>query len=138
MSPKGFPRRMRLLSSGDYRQVFEQTAFRIHGRGFLALAIPNRQGHVRVGLVISRKNARRAVDRNRLKRLIRESVRHRQHWLPAVDIVVLARRDASSLDNDTITRQLHGMWRRLTKEVGKQTDSAPPDEQNHRDRLKPR
>ncbi|GHE21249.1 hypothetical protein GCM10017767_17700 [Halomonas urumqiensis] len=76
-------------------------------------------GHPRLGLVISKKNLRRAVDRNRLKRIARESVRHRQHQLPDVDIVLLARRGVGELDNDTLFRQLQGMWRRLAKDVRK-------------------
>ncbi len=67
--------------------------------------------------MISKKSARRAVDRNRIKRLTRESFRLQQHRLPAVDIVILARRGITELDNATLHRQLHGMWRRLEKSV---------------------
>ncbi len=90
----------------------------------LALACTNPLGHPRVGMVFSKKTVRRAVDRNRLKRLVRESIRHQQHRLPAVDIIVLARRGVHELDNDTLHRQLHGMWRRLEKDVRKQSTSS--------------
>ncbi len=85
----------------------------------MALACPNGLDHPRLGLVFSKKNVRRAVDRNRLKRLTRESIRLQQHQLPAVDIVVLARRDAVGLDSATLHRQLSGMWRRLERDVRK-------------------
>ncbi|SHE72095.1 ribonuclease P protein component [Modicisalibacter ilicicola DSM 19980] len=117
MSSQTFPRTLRLLTAGEYRHVFEQADYRVHGKGLLALARDNSLGHVRVGLVFSKKNVRRAVDRNRLKRLVRESIRLRQQRLPAVDIVVLARRGVNDLDNATLHRQLHGMWRRLEKDV---------------------
>ena len=87
----------------------------------MALASPNALGHPRLGLIFSKKNVRRAVDRNRLKRLVRDSIRLRQHQLPAVDIVVLARRGVHELDNATVHRQLQGMWRRLEREVSKST-----------------
>ncbi|MBZ9539737.1 ribonuclease P protein component [Modicisalibacter tunisiensis] len=124
MSCQGFPRQLRLLNAGDYRYVFDRATYKVHARGILVLARANALGHPRVGLVVSKKNVRRAVDRNRLKRLVRESIRFRQHRLPAVDIVVLARRGVSDLDNPTLHRQLHGLWRRLEKEVRKQAAVA--------------
>lgn len=124
MSCQGFPRRLRLLTAGEYRHVFDHAAFKIHGKGLLALAIPNTLGHPRVGLVFSKKNVRRAVDRNRLKRLVRESIRLQQHRLPAVDIVVLSRRGVHEQDNATLHRQLHSMWRRLEKDERKQSAST--------------
>ncbi|MGJ8513974.1 Ribonuclease P protein component [Carnimonas sp. LMG 33810] len=72
-----------------------------------------------MGLVFSRKNMKRAVDRNLLKRLTRESIRLRQHRLPAVDIVVLSRRGVTELDRTTLAQQLSGMWRRLEKDAQK-------------------
>ncbi|RTR05641.1 ribonuclease P protein component [Halomonas nitroreducens] len=119
MSCQGFPRRLRLLNAGDYRRVFDTAAFKVHGKGLMVLATPNSLGHPRLGLIFSKKNVRRAVDRNRLKRLARESIRLRQHRLPAVDIVLLARRGVQELDNATVHRQLHGMWRRLEREARK-------------------
>ncbi|RDB44642.1 ribonuclease P protein component [Halomonas sp. DQ26W] len=119
MSGHDFPPQLRLLTAGDYRLVFDHAAFKVHGNGLMALACPNGLGHPRLGLVFSKKNVRRAVDRNRLKRLTRESIRLQQHQLPAVDIVVLARRGANELDNATLHRQLNGMWRRLDRDVRK-------------------
>ncbi|MFM9270340.1 ribonuclease P protein component [Halomonas elongata] len=119
MSYQGFPRRLRLLTAEDYRRVFDTAAFKLHGKGLMALASPNDLGHPRLGLIFSKKNVRRAVDRNRLKRITRESIRLRQHRLPAVDIVLLARRGVQELDNEVVHRQLHGMWRRLEREAQK-------------------
>ena len=91
----------------------------------MALARWNTLGHSRLGLVVSKKNVKLAVDRNRFKRLVRESVRLRQDQLPGVDIVVLARRGVQDMDNDALYRQLHGMWKRLRRET--QAVNAPPE-----------
>nr|WP_267964161.1 ribonuclease P protein component [Halomonas sp. MCCC 1A11057] len=119
VSGHGFPKQLRLLTAGDYRYVFDHATFKVHGKGLMALACPNGLDHPRLGLVISKKNVRRAVDRNRLKRLTRESIRLQQCSLPAVDIVLLARRGASELDKATLHRQLFGMWRRLERDARK-------------------
>jgi len=67
----------------------------------------------RLGLAIARKQARRAIDRNRLKRITRESFRHQRAVLCGIDVVVLCRRDAVSADNTTLSRSLHAHWQRL-------------------------
>jgi ribonuclease P protein component len=95
----------------------------------MALARRNTLGHPRLGLVVSKKNVKLAVDRNRFKRLVRESVRLRQDQLPAVDIVVLARRGVQDMDNDVLYRQLHGMWKRLRRDS--QADKALPASSKH-------
>nr|WP_267955408.1 ribonuclease P protein component [Halomonas ethanolica] len=123
VSGHGFPKQLRLLTAGDYRNVFDHAALKVHGKGLMALACPNGLDHPRLGLVISKKNVRRAVDRNCLKRVARESLRLRQGSLPAVDIVLLARRGASELDKATLHRQLFGMWRRLERDAQKSMTS---------------
>ncbi|NOG32502.1 ribonuclease P protein component [Halomonas sp. TBZ9] len=117
MLRQGYPRCLRLLNAGDFSHVFEQADLKVHGKGMMALARWNMLGHPRIGLVVSKKNVKLAVQRNRFKRLVRESVRLRQHQLPMLDIVVLARRGVHDLDNDTLHRQLHGMWKRLQREA---------------------
>ncbi|RCV92438.1 ribonuclease P protein component [Vreelandella rituensis] len=116
-SAQDFPRRLRLLNAGDYSHVFEHADIKVHGKGMMALVRFNALGYPRLGLIVSKKNVRHAVARNRFKRLARDSFRLRQHHLPAVDIVVLARRGVHELDNDTLHRQLHGMWKRLLREA---------------------
>lgn len=117
MPQQGFPRQLRLLNAGDFSHVFEQADLKVHGKGMMALVRLNTRGHPRLGLVVSKKNVKRAVDRNRFKRLVRESIRLRQDHLPSVDIVVLARRGVQDIDNDTLHRQLHGMWKRLQRDA---------------------
>ncbi|AGA35435.1 Ribonuclease P protein component [Thioalkalivibrio nitratireducens DSM 14787] len=87
-----FPRSLRLLDGRAFQRVFAR-ARRIPGRRFMLLyrvcAPP--LDHPRLGLAISKKHARRAVDRNRIKRVAREAFRARRRSLIAVDIVVLSR-----------------------------------------------
>ena len=74
-------------------------------------------GSARLGLVIAKRQIRRAHERNRIKRLVRESFRQ----LPAreraaLDIIVIARHAAEEHDNATIARALARHWQRLFPE----------------------
>ena len=52
----------------------------------------------RVGYVIGSKNLKRAIDRNRLKRMLREAIRARRPALHAFDVVLRLRRRCTSTE----------------------------------------
>lgn len=108
-----FPRRVRLTEAEDYQRVFKGCCYRLNNRWMTVLATPNRQQHPRLGLAISRKVARNAVARNRIKRVIRESFRHWQTRLDALDIVVLGRSGVSTQSGKTLDNALEKLWIKL-------------------------
>ena len=69
-------------------------------------------GHPRIGLTVAKKNVKRAHERNRIKRLTRESFRLRQHELPSMDFVVVAKKGVADLDNRALSEALEKLWRR--------------------------
>ena len=79
------------------------------------LAISNDRDNPRLGLVISRKAARTAVARNRIKRLVRESFRHAQQPLGGLDIVVIGRPGIALQANRGIAESLDKLWKKLIK-----------------------
>ena len=107
-------RNQKLLTAESYQEVFNQ-AQRFGNRSFTVLAKENNLDHARLGLAISKKCAKKAVDRNRIKRLFRESFRLNQHTLPCVDIVVMCKSSALSLDNKEIHTQIETQWRYMRK-----------------------
>jgi ribonuclease P protein component len=111
---KSFPRSVRLTQSRDYQRVFSG-AKRLGDRHFTVLATPNTLGHARLGLAVSRRNAPRAVDRNRLKRLVRESFRCQRGELAGYDLVVLSKPAAVAASNEVLRRSLAQQWQRLRR-----------------------
>ena len=87
-----FTAKHRLRQSVEFDQVFNKNEARHSTSSLLFLAKPNQQGFNRLGMVIGKKNIPLAVDRNRIKRQIRESFRQfSTDNKTGVDVVVLAR-----------------------------------------------
>lgn len=117
MAGFAFRKSSRLLSSADYQQVFAHARYKVPHRHLLILAKPNGLERPRLGLVIGKKNIRLAVQRNRIKRRIRESFRLQQHNLPNVDVIVLARSQLDQLSDDRLQALLYKQWSRLSEQA---------------------
>ena len=109
-----FPRHVRLTRPAEFQRVFQQGK-RFYEGGVTARATLNEIGFPRLGMAIAKKALRRAHDRNRVRRLIRESFRQHQASLPSTDIVVMCRSDVLTLSNKDLFQQLEGLWLRLHK-----------------------
>ena len=84
---RDFGRARRLLRKKQFNDVLRDASVRV-GRGPLRLAARhNALEMARLGLIVGKRMLPRAVDRNRAKRVIRESFRQACE-LPAMDIVV--------------------------------------------------
>lgn len=113
----------RLLNADDFKHVFSNPPLKASHRYCLILAKPNLLGYDRLGLVIAKKNIRLAVQRNRIKRLIRESFRHQSSNKQGIDAIVLARKGLDELDNASISQIVDQQWLRIRKKL-KQTAVA--------------
>lgn len=108
-----FTKSQRLLHKRDYDFVFAK-AERLSNANVILLYRPNLGEHPRLGLAIAKKVVAKACDRNRLKRLIRESFR--QAALPAIDIIMLAKKGVHTVDNRVILDNLRLLWGKLGKQ----------------------
>ena len=105
----GFSKRYRLNSASDYKQAFSKPK-KISTPELLFLYSENNQTYPRLGLAIAKKQLSHAVDRNKVKRLIRESFRQKKTILNSIDIVVMARKKLLNMDNTQIRIQLDKLW----------------------------
>lgn len=112
MRAAGLPREARLCRAGDFAAL-RQASGRFGGRCFSVRYRQNELGHARMGLAISKRVSKRAVERNRIKRLARESFRRIRHDLPAVDLVLMAREQAAGLPGTELLAELDALWRKL-------------------------
>ena len=105
-----FRRSQRLLKPADFQRVFAQGQ-RLGNRSFGLVIKANQLGHARLGLAISKKIDKRAVARNRIKRVTRAWFA--QARLPAVDIVVLGRGTVSRQSKPQLWDALQHLERKI-------------------------
>lgn len=103
------------MEPADFKRVFDHCHCKVADRWMTVLAVANNRAGPRLGLVVSRKAARTAVTRNRVKRQIRESFRQAQADLGSLDIVVIGRPGIGLQGNRTLARLLETLWNKLIK-----------------------
>jgi len=101
-----FPRSHRLLRPAEFKPLFDNPQWRASSQHFLLLVSENRLAAARLGIVIGKRRVKRAVDRNLLRRLMRESFRHLGPELVVLDIATLVRANMYHPDKSAVTAEL--------------------------------
>lgn len=112
-----FTTAQRLHSKPEFDAVYQGGA-KLSDSCFLVLYRPNSLNTARLGLSIAARAAGNAVNRNRIKRVIRDSFRLHCATFPAVDIVVNARAGVRHADNAQLRERLARHWQNLVKRCG--------------------
>jgi len=102
----------RLRKTDEYSSVF---AFRraIKGQFLIVHYRPNALTTARMGVVVAKKLARRAVQRNLVKRIVREGFRRQRAALPCLDLVVRLNRPIVGASRTNLHNDLADLLRRL-------------------------
>ena len=112
-----FSRQSRLLSPTEFKKVFQQ-AIRSGDDCFRVFARSNGIQRHRLGLAVSKKACAKAVGRNRIKRVVRESFRSQlagQVAEETLDFVVMPTTSAANQSNKTLDESLSTHWQRLIR-----------------------
>jgi ribonuclease P protein component len=104
-----FSREDRLVSKHDFQSVFAQPAKM--SRSYLTVLYrPNSFGRPRLGLMVGKKYFKRAVDRNRVRRVLRESFRQRKSQMKGLDIVLIVRSECAVLSAKALREKVDRLW----------------------------
>ncbi|MEF3192899.1 MAG: ribonuclease P protein component [Halothiobacillaceae bacterium] len=107
-----FPKRARLFRPAEFKSVFADPV-RVSCNGVVVFARRNELGYARLGLAIARRHVKRAHERNRIKRLARETFRLHALRKCGVDCVLLALAGVEQLPNRELRAALIFVWQRL-------------------------
>lgn len=83
-----FRRPLRLRRARDFARVYREGS-RARGPSLTVALVPNGLEHPRLGLSVGKRCWKRAVRRNRVRRVFREAFRLSVPELPAVDLVMI-------------------------------------------------
>ena len=130
-----FKKNHRLLNSKNYKIVFDGVEYKQGGGYFTFLSRKNQLGCSRLGLIVAKKHIPLAVNRNKIKRAIRESFRHhragadngsyevntddclmeQERLKMFFDTIVLVKSNARLLSNIELKKELEKQWLKLSK-----------------------
>ena len=89
---------------------------RKYDKHFFVLYTKNRLGPARLTMAVPRRRVVRAVDRNRIKRVIRESFRQHRAQLSGMDILIVARNNLhQERTNRSLFLSLERLWTFLAR-----------------------
>lgn len=118
-----FSKSQRLLKAIDFKTVFDNPSFKVHQTNLLFFVKMHEpmselsgtmEDSCRLGLAITKKKIKRANERNRLKRLIREQFRlHQYQFNHIFDVVVIVKVGTQSLSNQEIFRQIDAGFQQI-------------------------
>lgn len=113
----GFPRTARLLKHSDFERVYKQGRrhFSAHMTVFY---LPKMEGSARIGFTVGRLLGG-AVQRNRIKRRLREAVRLRRSALKdAVDVVINPKKSALTVEFPVLVEEVSRAFAVIAKKLG--------------------
>ncbi len=109
-APARFPKTARVRLPAQYARVFK-SARRQHHAAMVLHRLEGGDG-ARLGMAVSRKVDPRAVGRNRIKRVLRDTFRRHRPAMRPGDLVVVLRPAAAALDNAGLSALFLELMRR--------------------------
>ena len=114
MTKENFPREFRLLTPENFNNVFKDP-IRAGSPYITVLAKNSDLNFPRLGMIVPKKALKRAVWRNRIKRLIRENFRKSCRVnLENLDYVCIVKSDIQKLTNQEVSKLITKLWKKIS------------------------
>ena len=109
----GLARAAKILKASEYATIFKGGTL-VRGKYWQVIAKSLKAPKPRLGLAISKKVHRLAIDRNRFKRIARETFRLKRQHLDNWDFVVMVRKSKPA-KNSVLSAELFDLFKKVTK-----------------------
>lgn len=106
------PKQAKLIKTDDFSSVFNLRK-RIANKHLVLRYKPNDNTGARLGLIVAKKTAKLAVQRNYMRRVLRELFRLKQHELPAVDLIIQVQKIFDKPDFFEIKQEFDALCKKL-------------------------
>ena len=108
----GLPKQAKLIKTDDFSSVFNLRK-RIANKHLVMRYRPSGNKCTRLGLIVTKKTAKLAVQRNYMRRVLRELFRLNQHQLPAVDLVIQVQKVFTKPDFIEVKQAFESLCKKL-------------------------
>lgn len=102
---------LKLIKTNQFNFVFQQNK-KLSISNIILLSRLNIVKYPRLGISISKKKIKKSHERNRIKRIIRESFRLNQHIIFYMDFIFIVKKNIIHLNNNIIIETLEKLWKR--------------------------
>jgi len=114
-----FTKADRILKRGEYLAL-SKSGKKVQSTEFIAYFLPARHSHSRLGVTVTQKVGQ-AVERNRIKRIVREFFRINRHCLSGRwDINIIAKRQSAVIRSEKASRSLQKIFELISRHDGHQ------------------
>jgi len=104
----------RLRTTNDFKGVFKKGRGVTKG-GLMVRVKSADRGHPRIGIIVSKKVAKKAVARNRIRRILAEAIRtHLDYMRANVDVVVVALPDFEAKKTPQAAKILYDLFKQAS------------------------
>jgi ribonuclease P protein component len=112
---EGYSRRYRFSAQGSFGSVLRGSR-KIRGRfSTIHVVTARTAASSRLGIALTRKLVPRSVDRNRVKRLVREAFRHHALKLAGLDCVVMLRERFDDANSPSLLAEVRAHFDQLVQ-----------------------
>ncbi len=129
MADYGFHSRYKLIKTDEFSSVFSFRQ-RIFGDKLALHYMPNGLEYPRLGIVVSKKTARRSVARNYMRRVVREWFRKHRESMAGVDMIIRANKPFGRTDFEGVMQELEHLSGKMQQRISRlqdKRDGAPAD-----------